>query len=276
MSRERINDRSIDHRNQRSRAVRGAAARELKSLSGMLAAAAMTVLLAGCVLPPTPAPRPYRVELSPGYDPTTCRRLLFLPVTGLESDPVAATIVSDALLSELQTVGPFDVLLPPPVPCPECGPPGVRPPTEDELLEIARQMQADAFVYTTVSTYNPYPPLQLGLSIEVVSVWDRTTLARIDTLRYADEDIPFSNGDCVVGNPADEVILASASVATCSPRYFSQHVAAQIAHALALTPIRPAPGRERWANFWRSKRAAHKGMMASPHGIQRAAGQHPY
>ena len=262
-----------DHTNHCSRAVRGAAAREHRTLSQLLMSAALALCLTGCVLPPTPAPRPYRVELAPGYDPTACRRLLFLPVAGLDADPVAATIVNDAFISELQTVGPFEVLLPEPIPCPECGPPGVRPPTEEELMEMARRMQVDAFVMTTVTTYNPYPPLQLGLTIELVSVWDRTTLARIDTLRYADEDIPFSNGDCVVGNPADEVILASASVATCSPRYFSQHVAAQIAHALALTPIRPAPGRERWSNFWRARKAEHAARVEE-RGVQRAAGQH--
>jgi hypothetical protein len=194
--------------------------------------------------------------LAPGYDPAACRRLLFLPVAGLEEDPVAATIVSDALISELQTVGPFEVLLPDPIPCPECGPPGFRPPTEAEVAEMAQHYQADAFVYTTVSRYNPYPPLQLGLSIEIVGVWNGQTLARIDTLRYADEDIPFSNGDCTLENPADEVILAGTRVATCSPRYFAQHVAAQIAHALALNPVRPASTKERWHNFWQSKTAA--------------------
>lgn len=218
-------------------------------------------LAGGCVmLPPTPAPHPYRVELAPGYDPLMCRRLLFLPVAGLEQDPVAATIVSDALISELQTVGPFEVLLPDPVPCPECGPPGVRPPNEAEIAEMAQRYQADALVYTTVSRYNPYPPLQLGLSIEIVDVAGTQTLARIDTLRFADEDIPFSNGDCTLENPADEVILTGARVATCSPRYFAQHVAAQIAHALALTPVRPAPFPQRWSTFWQDKRSAAQQM----------------
>ena len=233
MSRSLSEDINVVDTNHGSRAVRGAAAREQRTLSAVLLSCSLALWLSGCVLPPTPAPRPYRVELAPGYDPTACRRLLFLPVSGLEADPVAATIVNDAFISELQTVGPFEVLLPEPILCPECGPPGIRPPTEEELLEMARRMQADAFVVTRVTTYNPYPPLQLGLTIEIVSVWNRTTLARIDTLRYADEDVPFSNGDCVVGNPADEIMLASASVATCSPRYFSQHVAAQVAHARA-------------------------------------------
>jgi hypothetical protein len=249
--------RSGSDLNQCSRAVWGAAARERRTRLGLLAMLSMACLASGCVvLPPTPAPHPYRVELAPGYDPVMCRRLLFLPVVGLEQDPVAATIVSDALISELQTVGPFEVLLPDPIPCPECAPPGFRPPNEAEVAEMAQRYQADALVFTTVSRYNPYPPLQLGLSIEIVGVSSNQTLARIDTLRFADEDIPFSNGDCTLESPADEVILAGARVATCSPRYFSQHVAAQIAHALALNPVRPAPFKQRWFTFWQDRKAA--------------------
>jgi hypothetical protein len=237
----------------------------MRTCTGLLFVLCSACLASGCVvLPPTPAPHPYRVELTPGYDPVMCRRLLFLPVAGLEQDPVAATIVSDALISELQTVGPFEVLLPDPVPCPECAPPGFRAPNEAEVAEMAQRYQADALVFTTVSRYNPYPPLQLGLSIEIVGVSSNQTLARIDTLRFADEDIPFSNGDCTLENPADEVILAGARVATCSPRYFSQHVAAQIAHALALNPVRPAPFRQRWFTFWQDRKAAaqHRRMGA--------------
>lgn len=209
----------------------------------------------GCRLAAPSGPPPYRVVLSPGYHPMMYRRLLFLPVMGLEGDPVAATLISDALLAELQTVGPFEVVVPEPVVCDPCDPAGLAPLSEADIAELAERYRPDAIVFTTITSYMPYPPMELGLSIRVVSAWNRETLASIDTVRIAPQDIPFSNGDCTFAHPASDLLLADAAVAACSPRLFARSVAMQIAHALALDPLRPAAGTGRRANgnlfsFW--------------------------
>jgi hypothetical protein len=210
---------------------------------------------AGCaMLTPMPGPPPYHVALSPGYNPAVQRRLLVMPLVGLEGDPVAATMITDALLNELRTVGPFEVVFAAPAPCPMCAPPRPLYPAEEELATLVEHHRPDAFVFVTVTTYSPYPPQELGLSLRVVGAYDRQTLASIDTVRYAAQDVPFSNGDCTFAHPADDLLIADAAVAASSPRQFAQLVAKHIAHALAMDPlptrttesgwsILPGPGR---------------------------------
>ena len=209
----------------------------------------------GCaMITPMPGPPPYHVILSPEFDPAVQHRLLVMPVVGLESDPVAATMITDALLNELRTVGPFEVLFAAPAPGLACEPPPPPYPSESELATLIEQHQPDAFVFLTVTTYSPYPPQELGLSLRVVGAYDRQTLASIDTVRYAAQDVPFSNGDCPIGHPADDLLIADAAFAGSSPRQFAQLVTKHVAHALAMDPlptrttesgwsILPGPGR---------------------------------
>lgn len=196
--------------------------------------------LTGCASAPLPGPPPYRVILGPGYDPAIHHRLLLMPPVGLEADPVAVSMIADILYNELRTVGPFEIVLAPPVICPACEPPPPPFPSEQQLAELAAVHRPDAFVFVTINSYSPYPPLELGLSVRVVSAADRQTLASIDTTRYAAQDIPFSNGDCSVAHPADDLLLTNAAAASSSPRQFVRHVAMHVAHALALDPL-PIP-----------------------------------
>lgn len=192
----------------------------------------------GCaMITPMPGPPPYHVVMSPQYDPALQHRLLVMPIVGLEGDPVAATMITDALLNELRTVGPFEVLFVNPGPRPACEPPPPLYPAETELATLIDQHQPDALVFVTVTTYSPYPPQELGLSLRVVGAYDRQTLVSIDTVRYAAQDVPFSNGDCTFGHPADDLLIADAAVAGSSPRQFAQLVSKHIAHALALDPL---------------------------------------
>ena len=98
----------------------------------------------------------------------------------------------------------------------------------------------DALVFVTVTSYSPYPPLEIGLSVRVVNAADRQTLASLDTTRYAEQDIPFSNGDCVVAHPAEDLLTTDAAIAHSSPREFVRYVSMHVAHALALDPL-PLP-----------------------------------
>jgi len=224
----------------------------------LLIAGAVMCVAPGCITAPLPGPPPYRVVLGAGYDPTIQHRLLLMPIVGLEADPVATEMITAALFNELRTVGPFNIVLAPATPCPACEPPPPLQPTEEQLAALIAQHRPDALVFVTVSSYSPYPPLELGLSVRVVSAIDRQTLASIDTTRYAAQDIPFSNGDCVVAHPADDLLLADAAVAASSPRQFVRYVSMHVAHALALNPlplartatesgwsILPGPGRSR-------------------------------
>lgn len=197
-------------------------------------------LAPGCFTLPLPGPPPYRVVLGPGYDPVIHHRLLLMPIAGLDADPVAAEMITGALYNELRTVGPFEVVMAPARLCPACEPPPPPFPSDEELSALIAAHRPDALVFVTIASYSPYPPLELGISVRVVSALDRQTLASIDTTRYAAQDIPFSNGDCAVAHPADDLLLASAASASSSPRQFVRYVSMHIAHALALDPL-PLP-----------------------------------
>lgn len=211
----------------------------------LVAASLAGVGTAGCMTVPLPGPPPYRVVLAPGYDPAVQHRLLLMPLVGL-GDPVAAEMITEVLFNELRTVGPFEVVMPEPKPCPACEPPPSPYPTEAELAELVAQYQPDAFVFVTVTSYSPYPPLELGLAVRVVGAFDRQTLASIDTTRLAVQDIPFSNGDCTFAHDADDLLLADAAVAGSSPRQFARHVSLHVAHALALDPLPVPPSGSGW------------------------------
>jgi hypothetical protein len=221
--------------------------RALRAVQLVLIAACLSCGGSGCVFNAMPAPPPYRVVLGPGYNPKVQHRLLFMPIVGLEGDPVATKLVTDALVNELRTVGPFEVVMAAPPLCPDCAPPPPPFPTEAELAALVARHRPDAFVFVTVASYSPYPPLELGLSVRVVSAIDRQTLASIDTVRYAAQDIPFSNGDCTFAHEADDLLLADAAIAGSSPRLFARHVAMHVAHALALDPLPLEPTVSSWS-----------------------------
>jgi hypothetical protein len=209
----------------------------------MLALAACFAGIQGCVIAPLPGPPPYHVILAPGYDPAVQHRLLIMPIVGLEGDAVASGMITDAIVNELRAIGPFEVVMADPIPCPTCAPPPPLFPSEQDLALLMERHRPDAFVFVTVNRYSPYPPLELGLSVRVVGAYDRQTLASIDTLRNAAQDIPFSNGDCTVSHPAEDLLLADAAVTSSSPTLYARHVAMYVAHALALKPL-PSPATE--------------------------------
>jgi hypothetical protein len=197
-------------------------------------------IASGCFTLPLPGPPPYNVVLGAGYDPTIHHRLLLMPIAGVDADPVADGMITNALYNELRTVGPFEVIKAPPIPCPACEPGPPPLPTEQQIAEMISLHRPDALVFVTVTSYSPYPPLELGIAVRVVSAIDRQPLASMDTTRYAAQDIPFSNGDCVVAHPADDLLLANAAAASTSPRQFVRYVSMHVAHALALDPL-PLP-----------------------------------
>lgn len=212
-------------------------------------------VLPGCASPPLPAPPPYKVVLGAGFDPAIQRRLLLMPLVGLEGDPVASEMITGALFNELRTVGPFEIVMAPATPCPACEPPPPPFPSEQQLAELIAVHQPDALVFVTINSYSPYPPLELGLSVRVVSALDRQTLASIDTTRYAVQDIPFSNGDCAVAHPADDLLLANAALAGTSPRQFVRYVSMHVAHALALDPLPLPPTGSGWSTLLKPRRS---------------------
>lgn len=210
-------------------------------LGSLLLIAGLGVSLAcGCITMPLPGPPPYKVILGAGYEPTIHHRLLLMPIAGLDADPVACAMVSNQIYNELRTVGPFEVIKAPPVPHPVCEPGPPPLPSEEQIAELVSIHHPDALVFVTVTSYSPYPPLEIGLSVRVVSAADRQTLASLDTTRYAEQDIPFSNGDCVVAHPAEDLLTTDAAIAHSSPREFVRYVSMHVAHALALDPL-PLP-----------------------------------
>lgn len=256
----------------RSRRAEGRRFRARQLLAGVALACACG---SGCaMITPMPGPPPYHVVMAPEYDPAVQHRLLVMPLVGLEGDPVAATMITDSLLNELRTVGPFEVLFADPGPCPACEPPPPLYPAETELATLIEQHQPDALVFVTVTAYSPYTPQELGISLRVVGAYNRQTLVSIDTVRYASQDVPFSNGDCTFGHPADDLLIAESAVAGSSPRQFAQLVSKHIAHALALDPLPTRTTEMGWSILpGPSRTLGWFGHTRNMHGGPTAAGQ---
>ncbi|MFO1093782.1 MAG: hypothetical protein U0992_10795 [Planctomycetaceae bacterium] len=204
----------------------------------LVAACLGSPMNSGCMTVPLAGPPPYRVVLGPGYDPAVHHRLLLLPIVGLD-DPVATGMITEVLFNELRTVGPFEIVLAEPKPCTACEPPPSPYPTEEELAQLAGLHRPDAFLFVTVTSYSPYPPLELGLSIRVVSAAERRTLASIDTTRYAAQDVPFSNGDCAFARRRRHD-RGERESRQQQPAEFVRLVSMHVAHVLALDPL-PLP-----------------------------------
>lgn len=208
----------------------------------------LAIALCGCLHRRAPAPSPYRVSRAPWYMPAAYPRVVVLPVDGLEDDPVAAAIVTDALLAELQDVGPFELVPPEPIEFARGVPhPSPALPVPDQLADLAARHRADAVLFTTVTSYEPYSPMRLGLSVRLVSVQDGATLVGIDTVRIASIDVPPDSAACSGFGPHDDIWHAEAALAGCSPRYFARYVAHQVAEALAVEAVLPPATGSGWS-----------------------------
>jgi hypothetical protein len=131
--------------------------------------------------PPPPTVANYH---APGFDWSSVRRVLVLPV-GNESDYTrAGDEFANAFSTELQALGVFEVVSPPIGSDPRLAEVVHRSGRFNEalMLELGRCHRADIVIASVVTQYSPYPKPRLGLVVQAVSPRDGLVAASVDGL----------------------------------------------------------------------------------------------
>lgn len=118
----------------------------------------------------TSLPRPVHFYRGPALDEDGPRRVVLLPL-GSEA-AAGADAVTGVFATELSKLGLFDV-----VPVPESALPEIEGRRVrlygvyrlEDLIEIGRRHLADGVLVGSVTDYRPYPPLRLGMRLELLS-----------------------------------------------------------------------------------------------------------
>jgi hypothetical protein len=199
---------------------------------------------AGCAfLAGPPAVAPCWSEFhSHGFDAHGFGRVLLLPLANESPFPQAADEMRRALATELQCLGAFEVLVPPP--CPEyCTAQLMRVQgrfNEAAMIELMHNHRVDGVIFGAVTQYQPYAPPRIGLSLQMVSPAQAVVVASVDGLwdaRHKEiaeqvRDYYGHEGRWLRGVPPSDLALAS-------PQLYQRFVCHQA--ALVLTRIPPPP-----------------------------------
>jgi hypothetical protein len=211
----------------------------------LLLAVLLPVLLAGCSSSPalrravTPAYKPANVYQAHANLPPHIRRVAVLPIPRSRDDAhqaAGASLLEPVLLSELGKRGLFEVT---PVSLEqmralvgEGGWAAEDALPHDFLERLLKLAGADAVLFTSLTTYQPYPPLRVGWKLRLVDGLRKETWWSIDEVfdagnlpvTVAAED--YARAELNLPNP----LLDNSSVLH-SPRRFGQYTA----HAVAAT-----------------------------------------
>lgn len=133
---------------------------------------------------PPPAPPTFSEYHLPGWGWADVARVLVLPALNESPYTRAGAEVRDALTSELQRVGRFEVVAAPQDDRAVLAAVVHRGGRFDEgvMLELARAFRADVVVHPTVSHYSPYPRPRLGLIVQAVAPAEGKVVASVDGL----------------------------------------------------------------------------------------------
>jgi hypothetical protein len=147
----------------------------------------LLVLAAGChPAPPVQPPPPLNFSRfhEPGFPWPGVARVVLMPLVDESEWPRAAVEMREALASELQRLGRFEVVLAPPDPYAQLSKKirqGGRF-DEPELVALARHHRADVIVLGAVTRYRPYQRPQIGLTLQAVSPDEGKVIASVDGL----------------------------------------------------------------------------------------------
>lgn len=157
-----------------------------------LAATGILLFAAGCALlarvkdhrRPPPSPPTYSQYHLNGWSWQGVSRVLVLPVLNDSPQPRAADEVRNALTSELQRLGRFEVVTTPADDRAALAADVHRNGRFDEaaMLEIARCYHADVIVHAAITQYSPYPRPRIGLMIQAVAPHEAKVVSSVDGL----------------------------------------------------------------------------------------------
>ena len=135
-----------------------------------------------CVEPPELCVKQYH---APGFAWPNVRRVVILPIYNESPYTRAGDELANALATELQEMGNFEVV------APKVGASDVRLAAaihragqfnEAIMLDIGRATEADVVIHGTVTQYSPYPRPRMGLVFQAVSPREGVVISSVDGL----------------------------------------------------------------------------------------------
>jgi hypothetical protein len=222
---------------------------------------------------PPPPPITYSQYHLDGWDWDRVARVVVLPIRNESKYTRADEEFRDAISSELQRLGRFEVVTAPPDELARLATAVHQGGRFDEalLLDFSRRTAADVIVHATLTQYSPYPRPRLGTVIQAIAPSEGKVVASIDGLwdttdggiaeelrtyyRQRPKPLPiYVRNHSIV---ADDNFASD--LALDSPALFQRYVASIAAHVLTNTP-RTNPG----AILSRKSDSANCGPCESP------------
>jgi hypothetical protein len=176
-----------------------------------------------------------------------------MPIHNETDSSHAAEEARNALCTELQQLGRFEVIPAPPEVCVEFSQMIRENGRFNELvmIQLARQFRADAIIMGTLSQFSPYNPVRMGLVLQVVSPGDGMVVASVDGM--------WDSANPWIAQRARNYYEAycrgrdkplTANLVLDSPRLYQRFVCSEAAHILVderheplgLVPAVPPPG----------------------------------
>jgi hypothetical protein len=138
-------------------------------------------------VPATPTFSQYHL---PSFDWSTVRRALILPTYNATEFTRAGAEIRRALAAEIQNLGFFEVVSPPP------DHPGFLAEeihvrgrfNEATMLSLAREFSADVVIHIALTQYQPHARPRIGLVVQAVGPIDAKVVASVDGLWDASRD----------------------------------------------------------------------------------------
>jgi hypothetical protein len=205
-----------------------------------MTALCLFAMVLGCFPSPTRnrvvAPVTFNQYQAPGFNWSSVRRVLILPLCNESNDPRVSDDIRDVLGVELQIRSSFEVVLAPIDKPPEWSN-RVRFSgqfDEAELVELAQQYRADAVLCGAVSHYHAYPPPRVGLSLRLISTAEGIVIASIDG-QWDARNGSVAEEACAFYGRSDSESLSNAGPdgILLSPRLFQKYVCANVSYVLA-------------------------------------------
>jgi hypothetical protein len=201
--------------------------------------------------PPVSPPVNYSYYHDQPFSWGAVSRVLVMPLENKTSFSHASDEVFNALTTELQQLGRFEVVAAPPDTCATASRFLHDNGRFNELflIQLAREFRADVIVMGAVTQYSPYPPIRLGLSVQVVSPSDGLVVASVDGMwDSVNPWIAQRARDYYLQNCRRRDEPLTAELVLDSPRLYCRFVCFEVSHILVgdvlpgVVPLPPVGG----------------------------------
>ncbi len=187
----------------------------------------------------------YSAEETVDFQWNKVRRVVVVPFANQSQYPNSSASIKQAIAAELQSLGNFEVVV---APESDVGPRAANVLSsgkfdELEVLDYAREFNADAVLFGMVTHFQPYEPIHVGLSMIMVYPAESIIVAAVDGLWDTREQATADEAREYYQRRIDHTdSLSRVERVTESSAVFQRFVASQIAAALGPRP--PVPVQE--------------------------------